>query len=112
VDWKNINLPENTFWGGPAAAELLTDYLIADQWTVYTDLDFIEIMEKFQLIPDKKGEVEVVKRFWNAGSEDVNTVREATVDPILVYADLIEDPNFRYVETAKIIYNEYVKNNL
>lgn len=112
VSWKNINLPENTLWGGAAAAELLTNYLIADKWILYTELDFIEIMEKFQLIPDKKGDIEVVKRFWNETSDDINNLRENMVNPILVYADLIEDENFRYVETAKIIYNEYVKNNL
>ncbi len=112
VSWQNINLPENTLWGGAAAAELLTNYLIADQWTVYTKFDFIEIMEKLQLIPDKKGDIEVVKSFWNETSEEINNPKENMVNPILVYADLIEDANFRYVEAAKIIYNEYVKNNV
>jgi hypothetical protein len=110
--WQNLSLPGNTFWGGPAAAELLTNYLIADKWTVYTDLDFIEIQEKFQLIPDKKGDVEVVERFWNEPNDDIKRKREDIVHPLLVYADLIEDSNFRYIEAAKIIYKEYVKNNL
>jgi hypothetical protein len=112
VSWQNLKLPENTLWGGAAAAELLTDYLIADKWMVYTDLDFIEIMEKLQLIPDKNGDVELIKRFWKEPSDDNNTYRAKTIHPILLYADLIGDSDFRYVETAKIIYNEYVKNKL
>jgi hypothetical protein len=112
VNWQHITLPANTAWGGPAAAEILTNYLIADKWTVYTALDFSEVMEKLQLIPDKGGEVEVVQRFWHEPYEDTKTEREDIVHPMLIYADLIEDPNLRYVETAKMIYNAYVKNNL
>jgi hypothetical protein len=112
VRWQNINLPKNTLWGGPAAAELLTNFLIADKWTVYTERDFNEIMEKFHLIPDKNGDVEVVERFWHESNDDLKNEREGIVHPILVFSDLIEDPNSRYVETAKIIYKDYVENKL
>ena len=112
VAWLNLKLPRNTLWGGPAAAELLTNYLIADKWVIYTELDFMEVMKNLQLLPDKNGEVEVVKSFWNEPKDIINNENEGIVHPILVYADLIEDPSFRYVETAKLIYDEYVKNNL
>lgn len=112
VRWQDLSLPKNTFWGGAAAAELLTNYLIADHWTVYTTLDFIEITEKLPLIPDKDGGIEVVEKFWNDPNEDLKLERKDIVHPILVYADLIEDPNLRYIEAAELVYSKYVKNDL
>ena len=112
IRWQNLKMSAHTAWGGPAAAELLTPHLIADKWTVYTGLDIAEIIEKFELIPDKKGEVEVVQKFWDEPNGAVKDEWQNIVHPILVYADLIEDSNLRYIETAKIIYDEYVKNHL
>lgn len=106
--WQNTKLPHQTFWGGPAAAEIMTDHLIADKWTIYTGLDFVEIINTLELVPDKNGNVEVVQKFWN----DTEDNPQDTVHPILVYADLIEAQNSRYIETAKYIYKEYVENNL
>jgi len=111
-DWKQIQLPEGSYWGGAAAGELLTDYLIADTWTLYTEFDVAELINMMPLVPDIKGDVEIVERFWKDPEETFGLPRMDIVHPLLVYADLIEDSNLRYVETAEKIYKAYVENNL
>lgn len=111
-EWKQIRLPQGSYWGAAAAAELLTDYLIADRWTVYTELDVAELIKTMPMVPDRKGDVEIVERFWTDPGEAFGRPRMDIVHPILVYADLIEDSNFRYVETAEKVYKAYVENNL
>lgn len=106
VAWKAIELPGNTFWGGAAAAEKLTDYLIADKLVIYTGKDFNEVAQQLKMVPDKDGGVELVEAFW-----DCEETGE-TVHPILVYADLIESTSPRYVETAIGIYKNYVEGKL
>lgn len=105
-NWKKLPLPEDTCWGGANAGDLLTDYLIADNWTLYTKQDFMTIMKAFKWIPDPNGDITLMEKFWNEKEEDKH------VPPMLAYADLTEQDDPRYMETAKIIYEKYLKNIL
>lgn len=107
LTWRNLKLPKETFWGGTNAAELLTNYLIADKMQIYTALEFNEIMKALKIIPDKDGDLIITETFWKNQEE-----QKLMVDPILVYADLLNDPNPRYMETANKIYKEHVQDNL
>ena len=106
LDWRNIKLPQGTYWGAENAAEKWSNYLIANQWTLYTNNDFMKVMKELKLIPDRNGNVTVVEKFWNE-EEAIDYT-----DPILTYADLLENANPRNIETAKMIFDEYIKDNL
>jgi hypothetical protein len=95
--------------GGELAAEHLSKYLIAQNTIIYTDEPFFKIAKKMNLIPSSDGSVTIVEKFWGntLSRNDTNIVH-----PILVYADLLNSPSPRNLETAKIIYNKYVKNIL
>lgn len=107
TDWKTIELPNKTYWGGANAAELLTNYLIADHTTIYTHLPFQEVMKTLKIIPDSKGTIAVVESFW--GYEMIDS---QWVSPILVYADLLSNPTPRHIETAHKIYKNDVQYKL
>jgi hypothetical protein len=104
--WRNIELPNGTHWGGAVAGEQLSNYLIADQAVVYTKLPFQEVMKKLRMVPNANGTVTVLEKFWKDDEE------QSIVHPILVYADLVNDTNPRYIETANKIYKDYVEDKL
>jgi len=106
-NWRKVKLPKETFWGGANAAELLTEYIIADKVELYTGLPFQDIMKALKIIPDEEGEITLTEIFWK-GQEDKSNV----IDPMLIYADLLNDPNPRYIETANKIYKENVQDKL
>ena len=51
------------------------------------------------------GDVEILERFWQP---EEAWPYEDMVHPILVYADLIATGNQRNIETAKVIYEQYI----
>jgi len=105
LDWKMIDLqPGATFWGGEPAGGILTNYLQPDQYTLYTTENRGDLMKKYQLIPDKEGDVKVYLKFWNFTGDGLNTV-----PPLLVYTDLMNSNNRRCIETAEKIYHEYLQ---
>jgi hypothetical protein len=102
-NWKELHLPDETFWGGTNAGDLLTGYLIADRWTLYTGQDFMTLMKAFKWVPDPEGNISVVEKFWE------DDWQEKWVPPIIAYADLTEEDNPRYMETAKMIYEKQLQ---
>jgi len=57
------------------------------------------------LLPNPNGEVAIYKPFWK-------NQENRTVSPLLIYAQLMYSGNDRNIETAKLIYDEYIKPNL
>lgn len=104
--WKELQLPEGTCWGGANAGEMLTDYLIADHWTLYTDQESMTIMKAFRWVPDPNGYIILIEKFWNQEGQAQH------VPPLIAYADLTEEDDPRYMETANIIYEKYFKDIL
>lgn len=112
-DWSKMKLPVGTCWGGAAAAGLMTNHLIADNWKIYTELEFTDLMRELKLIPDKNGEVEIIETFWKEPKNKISHLcKNNIIHPILVYADLMDSTNARYLETAKKIYEDYVESKL
>jgi len=106
-EWKNIKFEKNnTLWGGEPAAEILTNYLNPQIFTIYTKEETKDLTRNYHLIPDVNGNVEVYKKFWNYEDDDIN---KKTVPPLLIYADLINTGDNRNLETAKIIYERYLQ---
>lgn len=104
IDWKKLQLPDNTYWGGEIAAEIVDDYLIANKGILYTGLPFRDIMKEWKLIPDDKGELTIFEKFWNENSRS----QDKTVNYMLLYADLMNEFNPRYSEAAEKIYEIYL----
>lgn len=102
-NWKHVPIvPHKTLWGGEPAADLMTNYLRPEILTLYTEETRNELIKHYKLIPDEKGKVKVYKKFWNH-----NNVNGETVDPILVYADLMNTGDGRCMETAQKLFDEY-----
>lgn len=114
-DWyKNLLYPR-LFWGGEPGASLLTKNLNPEKFTIYTDKTKQDIIQQFRLIPDEYGEIIIYNKFWqekNMFDELSYVGNENTVHPLLIYAELIYSGNERNLETAKIIFDEYIKPNL
>ncbi|MBI5374228.1 MAG: hypothetical protein HZA77_02265 [Candidatus Schekmanbacteria bacterium] len=107
-DWwqqKELN-PLDAQWGGEVAAAKLTQYLKPQLITIYTTtLQINQLLMENRLRKDPEGEVEILERFWIREQEGTH---EDTVHPILIYADLIATDNERNIETAKVIYEQYI----
>jgi hypothetical protein len=109
--WKQLDLSGKALWGGEPAAEILTHYLQPGEWALYTGLNRQGLMKEFGLIPDsRQGYLEVFDFFWEQGESSFVLPEAKTVHPLLVYADLIASGDSRNIETAKRIYEQYLKN--
>jgi len=100
-NWRTINIHNDKgaiLWGGEPGGALLTENLRPEKFTVFTDLELAEVAKTLRLVPDQKGEVEVLQKFWNTDFENTNVA-----PTLLVYADLISSGFGRNIETAKQI---------
>ena len=104
-DWKNIQT--SVQWAGEPGAALLTNYLHPEKFSLFTDLTPKEMITEAGLLPDANGSITVYKPFWKQEENIPNTV-----PPLLMYAQLMYDGNDRNLETAKMIFDEYIKPNV
>ena len=104
-DWKNIK--DEMQWAGEPAAGILTHYLNPEEFSLFTNLDKTEIIKRAGLLPNKDGNIRIYKPFWKIVEND-----SKTVPPILIYAQLMYQGNSRNVETAKLLYDEFLKAKL
>lgn len=106
--WNELNFNGQTLWGGEPAAEILTQYIVPQIFTIYTAEKPEDLIRNYQIIPEQNGEVYVYERFWNFELKDFNK----TVPPLLIYADLLQTAEPRNLETAKKIYDRYLQDKL
>ena len=107
--WAEWQLdPAVGLWGGEPAANLLTQYLRPGVLTIYANKLPPLLMAKQRMIKaDVHAErvLEWRKPFWGtlpAGP------RPDTVPPVLVYADLLATGDGRCIETANMLYEQYL----
>jgi hypothetical protein len=104
----------NAKWGGEVAAAKLTKYLYPEVITIYTKTEYLnQLLLECKLRKDPAGEIEILNQFWDNDMnleyrEDVNWNYRDLVHPILIYADLVATGNQRNIETAKMIYEDYI----
>jgi hypothetical protein len=108
-NWLELRLPAGTCWSGEPAALMLNAYLRPAKWTLYTTGDVSELMKALRILPDNDGEVWVLRKFWN---EEIIAPKEELAPALLVYADLADDNDARTVETAQMLYDEFLTNQL
>ncbi len=107
-NWQDINVKEiNMEWGGEAAGEIMTNYLQARVLTLYTPGFTGKQANTIGLVPDKKGDVLIFNKFWYEHGEV-----QATTPPLLVYADLLITDDPRCIDTANLIYDKHIKNQI
>lgn len=111
-NWDTISIQDIddiNLWGGEPAAALLTGQLQPEILSIYTNGTWQSIAGDLKLIPDDKGEIEILYMFWNENE----VYREKYVTPaLLVYADLIGSGHERNTQIAKIILEnelQYIK---
>jgi hypothetical protein len=96
-------------WGGEPAAAILTRYLRPGQLTIYAHQlpANLAARQKFlkEPAPGHTAIVEVRERFWDFPGEPEHA--ELT-PPLLVYADLLATGDARCIETAQLVYDEYL----
>jgi len=104
--WQKLDLPSEAFWGGEVAAKLLTKYLKPQTVTIYSDSNLPKVQAQHGLRRDINGDIELLRRFWKFGEWEKKKLQ--TTPPLLVYADLLSTADDRNLETAEIIYEQYI----
>lgn len=109
--WKTwlLELPQ-VLWGGEPAANLLVNYLVPGVLTIYADTlaPRLLIERKMTIARGTQAGDRVLewrKPFWGAVQW---AARPGTVHPVLVYADLLATGDARCIETAQLVYDEYL----
>lgn len=103
--WTDFKI-NNALWGGEPAAAKLTNYLRPEILTLYvTKEDMNKVIIDNRLNKTAKGKIRVYDKFW-IGAQENNI---DTVNPILIYADLLATGNDRNIETANMIYEQNLK---
>ena len=110
ADWRQVALQPGTYWGGEAAADSLTKNLRPGTLTLYTTEDRAGLLQKYKLLPDLNGPVEVNRLFWKAS--EMTTTDIPTVPPLLIYADLLAIADPRTFEIARQLYQDHVEDNI
>lgn len=109
--WKEVDITKyGAQWGAEVAAEKLTAYLRPHTLTIYIHNEQVKrnltrMVAEYKLRADLQGDIEILDAFWDF--KDEKPVPE-TVQPLLIYADLIATLDPRNLETAKIIYERYI----
>jgi hypothetical protein len=114
-DWQSINLNAvDSVWGAERAGEFFTNYLRPEHATIYSRLGIAQLIQKYGLIPQKNGPIEVFEMFWeDLPIEDYHLNEKLPyVTPILTYADLVQIGDKRCLDTAQMIYDEHIQSEL
>ena len=107
--WKNEKFdPSHVVLGDEPAADRLTQYLKPGTVTLYARDEprpLNEIVARHGLRTDPTGEVEVLEAFWPA---EIAGEKPGLAPTPLIYADLLATGDTRRIETAKLIYDNYL----
>jgi hypothetical protein len=110
--WKTWPLdPLEVLWGAEPAANLLVNYLRPGVLTLYADKMPPRLLVEKKMKPasgaqpDDDRTIEWRKPFWGTVAA---TARPDTVHPVLVYADLLATGDARCMETAQLVYDQYL----
>ncbi len=94
----------NFYWGGEPAGARLTNFLIPQQFAIYTREPKTKLMQQLKLVPDATGDLVIMEKFW----DDELDYQQGVVPPLLAYAELINSLDSRNRETAARIKQKYL----
>jgi hypothetical protein len=110
--WRQTDITRyDAQWGGEVAAEKLTGHLRPDTVTIYmrpedARKNLTKMVVENKLRADPVGKIEVLTAFWDFPG---NATKHDIVPPLLVYADLLATIDPRNHETARMIYEEKIR---
>jgi hypothetical protein len=111
-DWatenqQSSNLPilqKGQYWTGEACLLYQkTGLANVALWEIYSKSNSIELMKQLRLIPKSNGKTKAYHQFWQWESEN------QTLSPLIIYADLLLNPNARVQELSKKYEHAYIK---
>lgn len=98
-----------TWVGGELGAAILTGHLQPIRATLHTTAEPQAVMVALRLAPDKNGPIDIIQTFGRRTAPPTPMGVSAPVaDPLLVYAELLRDPDQRLRETAAMILDQHL----
>ncbi len=98
---------------GGFAADALTGHYRGDQLILFVDPWSSARAAALRWLPSVDGPIILLRMFWPGSVERVLEKGEARVaHPLLVYAELLFQGREREVETAKLVYGQYLQPNI
>jgi hypothetical protein len=108
--WRETDIERfGAQWGGEVAAQRLTHYRKPEITTIYVRRPVNNLIIDLKLRQDRNGDIELREKFWDFEKEGTD---RTVVPPLLVYADLMATGDPRNIETAKMIYDDYLQRHL
>lgn len=114
--WSKIDIENfGAYWGGEVAAAKYTDYLRPQVTTLYLPEESgnkifaaARLRKAVNINSDTEGLVKIYRPFWPSSlinsNQYIPNPERYTVNPVLIYADLITSQDSRNFETAGILY--------
>jgi hypothetical protein len=103
----NLNLHEQrALWGAEVAAQRLTGYLKPERFTIYVHGDGKPLLHQARMRLDPNGNTELLQTFWDFPE---NPDHPDIVPPLLAYADLMATQDGRNLETARLLYEQFLE---
>ncbi|RJQ65648.1 MAG: hypothetical protein C4519_27595 [Desulfobacteraceae bacterium] len=104
--WKNVDIADyNACWGGEVAAAKITKQLKPEKVIIYAPEPPGKLIIEKKLRKTATGDIEILKPFWKF---DHKLIHLGIAPPLLIYADLMATGDDRNIETAEIIYDNYL----
>lgn len=103
-EWRSVTLLPGALWGGEPGADLLTDYLVPSRFTLYTDATRAALIKVYRWRPQEKGEIAAYQKFWVG-----DPAFDKLAQPLLVYADLLDQGDGRSLEVARMVHDQYLR---
>lgn len=105
-DWQKVTLTDGFMWGGEPAAQLLDEYLIAEDLSIFTSMDFRTTAKALNLIPTgSTGYISILKKFWRDDNNVSSKEQKNTVPVLIVYAQLMGNFDSRCRDAAERLLN-------
>jgi hypothetical protein len=102
-----INLHEHhAFWGAEVAAQRLTGYLKPERFTIYLHGAGKLFLNQARMRLDPRGNTELLQAFWGFPEDPGHP---ELVPPLLAYADLMATQDGRNLETARLLYEQFLE---
>ena len=102
--WHNIKAG-GIYWGGEPGADLYTHFLNPEKFTLYTNKTGNELVPQLKIVPDEKGDITILDKFWNDWPGDRSIANAAP--PLLIYAELKNSLDSRNWETAEKLKQQF-----
>jgi hypothetical protein len=95
--------------GGELGAAIVTGYLKPISMTIHIpeEDNYRVITTMLHLKPDPRGNIIILKQFGNKNQPKYHS-SEPVADPLLIHAELSLNPDTRFKETAKRLYEKYI----